>query len=114
MNTLANLLHALDPYSAYLQWNEGQVDDGNQTLPFFYRNVPDCIKYLMCQIGYRDDFVYVPCREYDTNGQRVYAEMHAADWWWDFQVQPHNPFVSKQSLTGTRQHFRQILCLFRS
>jgi len=28
MHTLDNLLQALDPHSAYLQWNEGQVDDG--------------------------------------------------------------------------------------
>jgi len=39
MHTLENLLLALDPHSAYLQWNEGQVDDGKRTLPFFYRNV---------------------------------------------------------------------------
>ena len=28
LHTLDNLLQALDPHSAYLQWNEGQVDDG--------------------------------------------------------------------------------------
>jgi len=28
MSTLENLLQALDPHSAYLQWNKGQVDDG--------------------------------------------------------------------------------------
>jgi hypothetical protein len=114
MHTLENLLQALDPHSAYLQWNEGQVDDGKRTLPFFYRNVLDCVRYLLRQIAYRDDFVYAPRREYDTNGQRIYAEMHTADWWWDLQVQPHNPFLSKQSLTETRRHFRQVRCLFRS
>jgi hypothetical protein len=114
MHTLENLLQALDPHSAYLQWNEGQDDDGKRTLPFFYRNVLDCVRYLLRQIAYRDDFVYAPRREYDTNGQRIYAEMHTADWWWDLQVQPHNPFLSKQSLTETRRHFRQVRRLFRS
>jgi len=114
MHTLENLLQALDPHSAYLQWNEGQVDDGKQTLPFIYRNVLDCIRYLLRQITYRDDFIYAPRREYDTNGQWIYAEMHTADWWRNLPVQPHNPFLSKQSLTETRRHFRQVRRLFRS
>jgi len=114
MHTLENLLQPLDPHSAYLQWNEGQVDDSKRTLPFFYRNVLDCVRYLLRQIAYRDDFVYAPRREYDTNGQRIYGEMHTADWWWDLQVQPHNPFLSKQSLTETRRHFRQVRRWFRS
>jgi len=114
LHTLDNLLQALDPHSAYLQWNEGQVDDGKRTLPFFYRNVLDCVRYLLRQIAYRDVFVYAPHMEYDTNGQRIYAEMHTADWWWNLQVQPHNPFLSKQSLTETRRHFHQVRRLFRS
>jgi len=114
MHTLENLLQALDPHSAYLQWNEGQVDDGKQTLPFFYCKVLDCVRYLLRQIAYRDDFVYPPRREYDTNGQRIYAAMHTADWWWDLQVQPHNPFLSKQSLTETRRNFRHVRHFFRS
>jgi len=114
MHTLKNLLQVLDPHSTYLQLNEGQADDGKRTLPFFYHNILDCIRYLLCQIAYRDDFIYEPRTEYDTNGQRVYAEMHTADWWWDLQVQPHNPFISKQSLTETRRHFCQVRRLLRS
>jgi hypothetical protein len=41
MHTLENHLRALDPYSPYLQWFEGQVEDSKRTLPFFYRNVLD-------------------------------------------------------------------------
>ena len=63
MHTLENLLQALDPHSAYLQWNEGHVDDGKRTLPFFYRNVLDRLIYLLPQIAYKDDFVYAPRRE---------------------------------------------------
>jgi len=95
MHTLENLLQALDPHSAYLQWNEGQVDYGKRTLPFFYRKDQDCVRHLLCQMAYRDAFVYAPRMEYDTNGQRKYAERHTADSWWDLQVQTHNPFVSK-------------------
>jgi len=86
MHTLENHLRLLDPYSQYLQWFEGQVEDGQRTLPFFYRDVLGCVRYLLRQIAYRDDLVYAPRREYDPTGHRIYAEMHTADWWWDVQV----------------------------
>ena len=92
MHTLENHLRILDPYSVYLQWFEGQVEDGSRTLPFFYRNVLDCVWYLLRQIAYRDDLVYAPRREYNHSGNRIYAEMHTADWWWDVQVQLPNRF----------------------
>jgi len=78
MHTLENLLRHLDPYSPYLQWLEGHVADGQRTLPFFYRNVLDCVRYLLRQIVYPDDLVYAPHCEYDQSGQKVYAEMHTA------------------------------------
>ena len=65
MHSLENHLRILDPYSAYLQWFEGQVEDNSRTVPFCYRNILDCIRYLLRQIAYRDDLVYVPRREYD-------------------------------------------------
>jgi len=47
MHTLEKHLRELDPYSRYLQWFEGQVEDRKRTLSFFYRNVLDCVKYLL-------------------------------------------------------------------
>jgi len=79
MHMLENLLYTLDRQSAYLQWNAGQVEDGKRTLPFFYRNILACVRYLLRQIAYKDDFIYTPRREYDTNGQQIYAQMHTAD-----------------------------------
>jgi len=87
MHTLEKHLGELDPYSGYLQWFEGQVEDGKSTLSFFYRNLLDCVRYLLRQKAYRTGFVYAPQREYNHTGQRVYAEMHTADWWWDIQVE---------------------------
>jgi len=95
MPTLENLLRHLDPYSPYLQWLEGHVEDGQRTLRFFYRNVLDCVRYLLGQIAYCDDLVYAPHREYDQSGQRIYPEMHTADWWWDVQVLPRSLFYVK-------------------
>jgi len=92
---LDNLLRHLDPYSLYLQWLEGHVEHGQRTLPFFYRNVLDCVRYLLRQIAYRDDLIYAPRREYDQSGQRIYAGMHTADWWWDVQVLPRSLFYVK-------------------
>jgi len=90
MHPLESHLRSLDPHSSYLQWFEGQVEDSKRTLPFFYRNVLDCVRYLLRQIAYQDDLVYAPRREFDPNGERIYAEMHTADWWWDVQVQLPN------------------------
>jgi len=87
MHTLEKHLRELDLYSRYLQWFEGQGEDGKRTLSFFYRNVLDCVRYLLHQIAYQDDFVYAPRREYKHTGQRVYVEMHTAHWWWDIQVE---------------------------
>jgi len=95
MHTLENLLQHLDPYSPYPQWSEGHVEDGQRTLPFFYGNVLDLVRYLLRQIAYRDDLVYAPRREYDQSGQRIYAEMYTADWWWDVQVLSRSLFYVK-------------------
>jgi len=98
MHTLKNHLLFLDPYSQYLQWFEGQVEDGQRTLPFFYRDVLGCVRYLLRQIAYRDDLVYAPRREYDPSGQRIYAAMHTADWWWDLQVEHLSPTLVWKTL----------------
>jgi len=71
----------LDPHSLYLQWFEGQVEDTKRTLSFFYRNVLDCVRYLLRLIAYQNELGYAPRPEFDRNGERIYAEMHTADWW---------------------------------
>jgi len=95
IHKLEYLLRHLDPYSPYLQWLERHVEDGQRTLPFFYRNVLDCLRYLLRQIAYRDNLGYAPRREYDQRRQRIYAEMHMADWWWDVQVLLRSLFYVK-------------------
>ena len=95
MHTFENRLPHLDPYSPYLQWLEGHVEDGQTTLGFFYRNVLDCLRYLLRQIAYHEDLVDAPRNEYDQRGQRIYAEMHTADWWWDLPVLLRSLFYVK-------------------
>jgi len=101
MHTLENHLQHVDPYGPYLAWFEGKVEDGKRTLPFFYRDVLGCVRYLLRQIAYRDDLVYAPRREYDEDGNRIYSEMHTADWWWGVQVL--HTSSSSQALSRTHR-----------
>jgi len=81
MHTLKNQLRSFDPDSSYLEWFEEQVADSKQTLSLFYRNVLDRVRYLLRQIEHQDNLVYTPWREFDSNGERLYAQMPTADWW---------------------------------
>ena len=58
IHTLENHLRELDLYSPYQRWFEAVVDDGKRTLLFFYPNILDCVRYLLRQIAYQDNFVY--------------------------------------------------------
>jgi len=80
MHTLENHLRLLDPHSSYLQAFEGQVEDSKRSLLVFYRNVLDCVRYLLRQIAYQDDLVYTRRLEFKPTGERIYAEMHTVDW----------------------------------
>ena len=100
MHMLENHLRFLDPYSQYLQWFEGQVEGGQRPLPFFYPHVLGCVRYLLRQITYRDDMVDAPRREYDPSGQRIYTEMHTADWSWDLQVEHLSPTLVWKTLAA--------------
>ena len=53
---------------------------------YYVRDLQECIEYLLRQRAYAADLVYAPIREFGEKGQRIYTEMHTADWWWDVQV----------------------------
>ena len=53
---------------------------------YYYRSPLSCIEYLLKQACFRDHLVYAPVREYNQAGERMYSEMHTADWWWSTQV----------------------------
>jgi len=84
--TLRQSLDLLDPFREYLVWAEACIDDGRHATTFYYRNIIDCVRYLIRQVTYSADMVYAPIREYDSSGERLYSEMHTADWWWDMHV----------------------------
>jgi len=78
-------LDVLDPFSESLVWREDIIDHGRHAATFYYWNIIDCVRYLIRQVAYRSDMVYATIREYDSTGERVYSEMHTADWSWDTQ-----------------------------
>jgi len=65
---------------------EASIDHGRHATTFYYRNIIDCARYVIRQVAYRSDMVYSPIQEYDSSGERLYSEMHTADWGWDMQV----------------------------
>jgi len=84
--TLEKQLETLDPFREYLSWTTATLESGNHLTTFYYRNIVSCVRYLIRQVAYKEDMVYAPIREYDSNGDQLYSEMHTADWWWETQV----------------------------
>jgi len=70
--TLRQHLHILDLFREYLVWAEARIDHGQHATTFYYRNIIDCVRYLIHQVAYSSDMVYAPIREYDSSGERLY------------------------------------------
>jgi len=84
--TLRQPFDILDPFREYLVWAEASIDDGRHPTTFYYRTIIDCVRYLIFQVAYSSDMVYAHIREYDSSWERLYSEMHTADWWLDMQI----------------------------
>ena len=84
--SLEKQLETLDPFREYLSWTEARLESGEHLTTFYYRNIVSCVRYLIRQVAYKEHMVYAPIREYDSNGDQLYSEMHTADWWWETQV----------------------------
>ena len=67
-------------------WTEVISDDGQHAATLYYQNIIDDVRYVIRQVAYRSNMIYALIWEYDSSGERVYSEMHTADWWWDTQV----------------------------
>ena len=60
--TMRQHLDVLDPFGEYLVWREAVIDDGQHAITLYYRNIIDCVRYLIRQVAYRSDMVYAPIR----------------------------------------------------
>jgi len=64
------------------EWQNGTVDIHLQAgVKFFYRDMVECIRYLLRQKVFAKDLVFEPSCEFDREGCRVYTEMHTAECW---------------------------------
>ena len=54
------------------EWQNGTVDFHLQAgVKFFYRDVVECIPYLLRQKAFAKDLGFEPCHEFDREGCRV-------------------------------------------
>ncbi|KAF8542359.1 hypothetical protein BDD12DRAFT_729202 [Trichophaea hybrida] len=67
------------------KWKEASVTTPNGRKVFYFRDLVECVQYLLRQRPYRDHMVYGPVRAIDSEGDRVYSEMNSGDWWWETQ-----------------------------
>ncbi|KAF8414858.1 hypothetical protein BGX38DRAFT_1147781 [Terfezia claveryi] len=61
-------------------WQHGTVDFHlERGVTFFYRDIEQCIRYLLRQKAYAQYLVFKPQKDFDRQGNRVYTEMHMGE-----------------------------------
>jgi hypothetical protein len=58
------------------RWNDAHPEP----IEFYSRDIVHCAQWLLRQPAYDDHLVYSPERQFNDAGDRVYGEMHTADW----------------------------------
>jgi len=53
---------------------------------FRYRNIIECIQYLLRQRAFVKYMLWEPVRLFNEQKERIYSKMNTAIWWWDEQV----------------------------
>ena len=69
--TLPQYLDILDPFHEYLVRAEASIDDGRLATIFYYRNIIDCVRYLIREVAYSSDIVYAPIRQYEVRSDYI-------------------------------------------
>jgi hypothetical protein len=70
-------------------WESGMVEYPlRPKSEFFYRNILDCIQYLLHQRAFVKHMLWEPVELFNRDGDRIYSEMNTGSWWWDQQVTP--------------------------
>jgi hypothetical protein len=64
---------------------QGVLDN---TYKLRFRDIQKSIEFLIGHRPFADSLAYAPIRYYNgDNNERIYNELHTADWWWDTQLQ---------------------------
>lgn len=80
--TLRNQLAVMEAAAGNAPWIEGHVNytiTGRQS--FFYRDIIECIAYLLKQKAFAAHFFWRSRKEFDYEGKRRFTEMNTCDWW---------------------------------
>jgi len=85
-HTLHKLIDCMEIDMGENCWSTQKMEFCDSTEVLYYRNPVQIISYLLRQRAYINDLVYAPIHEYNAEGERVYSEMHTANWWWETQV----------------------------
>lgn len=99
--SLYKLIDSVDPVLGTDNWLVGEADFKGDAKTakqeFYYRPLESSIRNLMERPAFRDHMVYSPTKEFRirSNGekQRIYSEIHTADWWHEEQVSVSLPLV---------------------
>jgi hypothetical protein len=62
-------------------WTSFEIESGT----LWTRNILHCIQLLLGHLPFADHTVYGPSRLFDSNGGRIYNEIHTGNWWWEMQ-----------------------------
>jgi hypothetical protein len=83
-----HIYHALPPVISnpmrfrFSTWHEHTIPDVGT---IYYRDIIECVKLLLRHPPFRDSLIYSPIRQYNSFDERVYGDLHSADWWWRVQ-----------------------------
>jgi len=71
-----------------------QPDQTSLRQGLFFHDPIVCARYLLGDKYFAEDMVYTPVKEWNGEEQpeRVYSEMHTANWWWEAQVDSDTTF----------------------
>jgi len=99
-------------------WAESSVNNEGKPTLFWYWNPIAAVRYFVGHLPFKDHLSYVPVKQMDSSGQRIYTEMWTPDWWWktqaSFLVLAERLFLVRfllclGELECQREHVREIM-----
>ncbi|KAI9881799.1 MAG: hypothetical protein M1823_006489, partial [Watsoniomyces obsoletus] len=85
-HTLRRQIDSMEPDMAHGSWMTGKADFDGLKETYYYRDPLSVIQYLFRQRAFVNDMIYAPVKVHNQAGERMFSEMHTAEWWWETQV----------------------------
>ena len=84
-------LELMDKVMSSSKWNCGEVlyPRDRKTTKFYYRDIATLIRHIIRQPYVAEHLVFLPQKDYDSDGNRLFSGLHTAEWWWEEQVHMH-------------------------